>query len=139
MWFDPIMKWVLKSPFHGFVSKGMMLTSVTGRRSGRTITTPTNYLRDGDTLWVVSWRDRKWWKNLRGGAPMRVRLAGKDVEGCGEVVEQQEALARSLFEYYHKAPQLAKYVNIGLDAEGCPVYEDCLSAASKMVMVKLKV
>jgi hypothetical protein len=139
MWFDPMMIWLLKSPLHGLVSKGVMLTSVTGRRSGKTITTPTNYLQDGNTLWVVSWRDRNWWKNLRGEAPMRVLLAGKVVEGCGQVVEEESAVAQSLFEYYQKAPQLAKYVNIGLDAAGCPVFEDCRTAASKMVMVKVTV
>ena len=139
MWYNPMMIWLLKSPLHGFVSKGLMLTSVTGRRSGKTITTPPNYLRDGDTLWVVSWRDRNWWKNLRGGASMRVLLAGKTVEGRGELVEEEEAVAQSLLEYYEKAPQLAKYVNIGLDAAGCPVFEDCRTAAEKMVVVKVRV
>lgn len=139
MWFNPMMIWLLKSPFHGFVSNGVMLTSVTGRKSGRTITTPTNYLRDSDTLWVVSWRDRSWWKNLRGGAPMRVLLAGKNIQGRGEVLEDDDDVAQSLFEYYQKAPQLAKYVNIGLDASGCPVFEDCRTAARKMVVVKVKV
>jgi hypothetical protein len=139
MWFDPMMIWLLKSPLHRLVSKGVMLTSVTGRRSGKTITTPTNYLQDGNMLWVVSWRDRNWWKNLRGGAPMRVLLSGKEIKGRGEVLEDQDTVAQSLFEYYQKAPQLAKYVEIGLDAAGCPVLEDCRAAAEKMVVVKVTV
>ncbi|MGE5250393.1 MAG: nitroreductase/quinone reductase family protein [Bacteroidota bacterium] len=138
MWYNPMMIWLLKSPFHGVISKGVMLTSVTGRRSGRTISTPTNYLRDGDTLWVISWRDRSWWKNLRGGAPMRVLLAGESVEGCGQVLEEPGAVARSLFDYYQKVPQLAKYVKIRLDAAGRPLPEDCEEAARKMVVVRFE-
>lgn len=137
MWYNPMMIWLLRSPFHGMISKGTMLVSVTGRKSGRTISTPTNYLRDGNTLCVISWRNRKWWRNLRGGAPVRVLLAGKGVEGCGQVIEEQKAVARSLFDYYQKAPKLAKYVGIGLDAAGFPVPADCERAAQRLVVVRL--
>lgn len=137
MWFNPMMTWVLKSPLHRMISKDVMLISVTGRKSGRTISTPTNYLRDGNALWVISWRDRKWWRNLRDGAPVRVLLAGKDVEGCGQVIEEEKAVARSLFDYYQKVPKIAKYVGIGLDAAGLPVSADCEHAAQKLVMVRI--
>lgn len=137
MWFNPMMIWLLKSPLHGFVSKNMMLTTVTGRKSGRQISTPTNYIRDGNTLWLISWRDRKWWRNLRGGANVRGLLAGKSVEGRGQIVEEQKSVAQSLFEYYKKVPQLAKYVQIGLDAAGLPISDDCERAAQKMVVVRI--
>jgi len=137
MWFNPMMIWLLKSPLHGFISKNVMLTTVTGRKSGKQISTPTNYLRDGNTLWVISWRERTWWKNLRGGAKARVLLAGRGVEGRGQVIEEGKAVAQSLFEYYSKVPQVAKYVQIGLDAAGVPVSADCERAAQKMVMVRI--
>ena len=137
MWFNPMMVWLLKSPLHGMVSKGVMLVSVTGRKSGRTISTPTNYLRDENTLWVISWRDRKWWRNLRGGAQVRILLAGKSVEGRGQVIEEEKSVAQSLFEYYKKVPQMAKYVQIGSDKAGLPVSTDCERAAQKMVMVRI--
>ncbi len=137
MWFNPMMIWLLKSPLHGFASKNMMLTTVTGRVSGKKISTPTNYLRDGNTLWIISRRERKWWRNLRGGANVRVLLAGKSVEGRGQVIEEQKEVAQSLFEYYSKVPQLAKYVQIGLDAAGKPVVADCERAAKNLVVVKI--
>src|SRR5512134_916396 len=99
MWFNPMMTWLLKSPLHGTISKGVMLVSVTGRKSGRTISAPTNYLRDGNTLWVISWRERKWWRNLRGGAQVHLLLAGQRVEGQGDVIEEEKAVAKSLYEY----------------------------------------
>ena len=137
MWFNPMMIWLLKSPFHRMISKGVMLVTVTGRKSGRTVSTPTNYLRDGNMLWVISWRDRKWWRNLRGGAKVRVLLAGKRVEGHGQVIEEKKSVAQSLFDYYRKVPQAAKYVQIGLDAAGLPVSADCERASQNMVVVKI--
>lgn len=137
MWYNPMAIWLLKSPFHSMISRGVILVSITGRKSGRTISTPTNYLRDGNTLWVISWRERTWWRNLRGGAKARVLLAGKSVEGRGQVIEELKAVAPSLFEYFRKIPRAAKYVQIGLDAAGLPVSADCERAAQKMVMIRI--
>lgn len=137
MWFNPMMVWLLKSPLHGMISKGVMLVSVTGRKSSRMISTPTNYLRDGNTLWVMSWRDRKWWRNLRGGASVRVLLAGRSLQGRGQVIEEEKQVAQSLFDYYQKVPQLAKYVQINLDTAGLPISADCERAAQKMVSVRI--
>src|SRR5512134_1090885 len=121
MWFNPMMTWLLKSPLHGTISKGVMLITVTGRKSGKSISTPTNYLRDGNTLWVISWRERKWWRNLRGGANLRVLLAGRNMEGHGLAIEEEQAVSQSLYHYYQKAPKYARYVQIGLDAAGLPL------------------
>lgn len=137
MWFNPMVIWLLRSPLHFLVSKGVMLITVTGRKSGRKISTPTNYLRDDGTLWVVSWRERTWWRNLRGGAAVWALLAGKRVQGRGQVVEDEKEVAQALFEYYRKAPRVAKYVQIGLDAAGLPVVADCERAAQKMVVVRI--
>ena len=137
MWFNPMMIWLLKSPFHGLISKGTMLVSVKGRQSGKIISTPTNYLRDGNTLWVISWRDRKWWRNLRGDAVVGLRLAGKDKTGCGHVIEDDKTVAQSLLAYYRKVPQYAKYVEVGLDSNSEPLFADCERAAHKMVMIKI--
>ena len=123
---------------HGMISKGVMLVTVTGRKSGKPISTPTNYLREENTLWVISWRERTWWRNLRGGAQVRVLLARKSVEGQGQVIEEERAVAQSLFDYYRKIPQAAKYVQVGLDEAGLPVSADCERAAQKMVMVKIE-
>lgn len=137
MWYNPMMIWLLKSPLHGMISRGVMLVTVTGCKSGRTISIPTNYLRDGNTLYVISWRERTWWKNLRGGANVWVLLAGNSVEGRGQVIEEEKAVAQSLFDYYRKIPQVAKYVQVGLDTAGKPILADCERAAQKMVVVKI--
>lgn len=52
--YNPLMKWVLRSPLHGMVSKNFMLITFTGRRSGKVYTTPVNYVREGDGITVFS-------------------------------------------------------------------------------------
>ncbi len=137
MWFNPIMIWLLKSPLHGMISKSVMLVSITGRKSGKTISTPTNYLRNKDTLWVISLRDRRWWRNLRGGARVRVLLAGRNLEGNGQVIEDEKSIANGLFDYYRQVPKVAKYVNIKMETEGLPVSADCERAAHRLVMIRI--
>jgi deazaflavin-dependent oxidoreductase (nitroreductase family) len=63
-----------------------MLISVTGRKSGRTYTTPVNYVREGDELTVLSRRGRAWWRNLADPAPVLVQLRGKRQAGVGQVL-----------------------------------------------------
>lgn len=86
---------------------------------------------------MISWRDRKWWRNLRGGADIRLLLRGRDVQGRGQVIEEDKAVSQSLFDYYRRAPRIARYVGIGLDSAGQPIPADCDCAAQKMVTVRI--
>ena len=47
---NPLVAAVLRSPFHWLLSFGLMLITVTGRRSGRRYTIPVGYQRHGDLL-----------------------------------------------------------------------------------------
>jgi membrane protease YdiL (CAAX protease family) len=66
--YNPIVIWLLRSPMHSLMDKHTMLITVTGRKSGKFYTFPVSYIRDGETLQVISQRDRTWWKNLQGDA-----------------------------------------------------------------------
>ena len=93
------MTWMLRSPFHIFMS-GLLLITVTGRKTGRRISTPVNYARDGDTLLVTSRVDRTWWKNLRGGAPVTLRLNGKTYRAAAAVIEDRAAVEQELLRFF---------------------------------------
>ena len=82
---NPMMKWLLQSPLHFFVSKYYMLITFTGRKSGKMYTTPVQYKRVDDTLYVISNRQYIWWKNLQGGAGVTLRIQGEDVGGKADV------------------------------------------------------
>jgi hypothetical protein len=75
---NPLVAAILRSPAHPLLSGHLMLLTVTGRRSKRTFSFPVAYTQDGDRLTVtLDWPERKrWWRNLRTGAPVGVVLRG---------------------------------------------------------------
>jgi hypothetical protein len=56
MWFNPLMAGLLRSPLHALISHNTMLITVRGRKTGRALTTPVNYVRNDDELLTVSFR-----------------------------------------------------------------------------------
>jgi hypothetical protein len=80
---NPLIRLVLSSPLHAPLSRRLALITVTGRRSGREHTFPVNYEQAGELVTItVGWPERKrWWRNLRAGAPVRLRLRGAERTG----------------------------------------------------------
>jgi hypothetical protein len=74
---------VLRSPAHRLLSRRLLLITVTGRRSRRRFTIPVGYREtDAGVEIAVGWPERKrWWRDLRGGAPVVMRLRGEEREG----------------------------------------------------------
>lgn len=85
---NPVIAAVLRSRLHGLLSPGLMLLTVTGRRTGRRYTIPVGYQRDGEIVTVmVSKAPRKhWWRNYREPAPVELWLRGRARFGRAEVV-----------------------------------------------------
>jgi hypothetical protein len=105
MWLDPIITALLRSPLHWPLSRRFVLLRVTGRRSGRAFTLPVFYRRltdrEGETLLFFSHRERRWWRNLQGGAPVKVLLAGRWVSGSGDVVNGEPDRLTDLFRHMY--------------------------------------
>ena len=63
---NPLVVAILRTPWvHWLLSPGLMLITVTGRRSGRRYTIPVGYQRDeSDVIVLVSEaRKKQWWRN----------------------------------------------------------------------------
>ena len=135
MWFNPFMIWLVRSPFHRLLSKNFMTLSYTGRKSGKSYQVPVNYTRQGDILVTISYRERTWWRNLRGGAPVVLRLEGKDVSATSRVLENDAEVTETLTNYLSQTPQMAKYFQVGLDSSGVPNTEDIKRAAADRVVI----
>jgi deazaflavin-dependent oxidoreductase (nitroreductase family) len=139
MWYNGIMVALLRSPLHGAVSRSVLALTYTGRKSGRSYTVPVNYVRDPDDnhrLLITSAPARTWWRNLRSGQVVSVRLRGRDVAAVAEVLEggsRTEALAA----YFRGAPQMAKYFEVKM-VDGEPDTDDVTRVAPTRVMVILK-
>ncbi|MDJ1420542.1 MAG: nitroreductase family deazaflavin-dependent oxidoreductase [Candidatus Methanoperedens sp.] len=128
---------LLRSPLHMLASKSTLLITFTGRKSGKSYTTPVNYVPDGDVLYIVSLRSRTWWRNLRGGAHVIVRLRGRSLEAEGDVIEDYESVEKELMKYLQKVPQYGRYFKVRLDPGGHPDPEDVARAAQDRVMIRL--
>ena len=115
---NPAVAWLLRSPLHAVLDWGLLLVTVTGRRSGRVYTIPVGYQRDGEALVVlVSKPSRKqWWRNYRDARPIGVLLRGRPAQGRAIVVapdspEFRAQLERSL----RRVPGLGRQFGIAYD------------------------
>ena len=131
------MKFVLRSPLHGMVSKTVLLITFTGRKSGKPYTTPVDYSQEGDQVTIFTHAD--WWKNLRDGAPVRVRIRGRELEGIAEpVAEDKGAVAAGLAAHLRKVPSDARYYGVTFDDQGNPRAEEVEKAAQTAVMIRIR-
>ena len=114
-----------------------MLITVTGRKSGKTYTTPVGFYRDGDVLWILSSRDRTWWRNVRANAHVCIRLHGKDMEGFAEAILDDHAVRAQIERYVRRIPMAAR--GLGLHMEnGEPHPEDVARLAGERMFVRVK-
>ena len=136
--FNAFVKLLLRSPLHGLLGNVMLIT-VTGRRSGKLITTPVQFARDGEDLLATSDRRRTWWRNLRGGAPVTVRLKGSDRSGqAGLAADDRAAVAEGIAAYLRAAPAAARWFKIALDSEGRPDPAALARVAGERVVTRIR-
>ena len=134
---NDFMAWVLRSPFHGMLSNGMMIITVTGRKTGKTYTTPVGYYEEGGYLWIVTNRERTWWKNLQGGAKVGLLLKRKSVQGTADTELDEKCVETRMYEYLRHFPQAAKPMEI-LMQDKKPNAEDIARTAKGRLFVRIK-
>lgn len=134
---NDFMAWVLLSPFHGLLSNGMMIITVTGRKTGKTYTTPVGYYEKGGYLWVITSRDRRWWRNLQDGADVNLLLKHKPVNGFANTELDNKAVETFMYEYINHVPQAAKPMKIHVE-NGMANAEDIARTAKDRLFVRIK-
>ena len=94
---NPIVTAVLRSPFHWVLSPGLMLITVTGRRTGRRYTIPVGYHHADAAIIVIvgEARSKMWWRNYCDSGPTEVRLRGKLLRGRAQVLATDSAEFRT--------------------------------------------
>lgn len=119
--FNPLVAAILRSPFHWFLSFGLMLITVTGRRSGRRYTIPVGYQRHGEVLTVLvsEAAKKQWWRNFEAPAAVELRLKGRQRTGTAQVTapDSAEFHARTQ-ETLTRLPWMAKVFGIALPRGG---------------------
>lgn len=135
---NPLVTLILRSPLHGLISDSLLLVTVTGRKSGTEYTTPVAYEERDRTLYVTSLSEHAWWRNLRGGAPVTVRLRGERLEGTADVVEDDEEVADYVREFVdrHGIDSLQQ-IAVAVDGEELPDRETLAAGLGRTVLVRI--
>lgn len=137
--YNPIVLALLHSPLHGLLDGQTTAITVTGRKSGKSYTVPVSYVQDGEHLLVISQKDRMWWKNLRGGAPVTVFLKGRSLRASGETFEDVEMAAKILLVILQLTPAYQRLLHVRLDATGQPENPEAFTRlAREHVVVRIK-
>jgi hypothetical protein len=105
------MTWMLKSPFHVFMG-GLLLITVTGRKTGRLISTPVNYAR------------------------VTLLLNGKTYRAAATVVEDRTAVEQQLLRFFRLTKRTI--AGIHLDKNGQPTKpEKFAQVAQSRIIIEL--
>ena len=131
------MRFILRSPLHGMVSKTILLITFTGRRSGKTYSTPVSYSRHGDEVYIFT--HSTWWKNLDSGAPVTLRIRGREFQGIAEpVAADQQAIAAGLADHLRKVPGDATFYHVTFDEQKDPRPDEVEKAVQTVVMIRFR-
>lgn len=107
-WLNRLMTRMLRTPgLQRVVGRGTALLTFTGRRTGRTYTTPVSYAREGDRVIIVGHVSRTWWRNLTDRPAVGLRLAGTDRRGTARVLTAEDDEALDLLGAYLRQQRMA--------------------------------
>lgn len=129
LWFmnhvsNPIVRLILRSPFHSLFSGSLMLISFRGRKSGKEYTVPVQYAQTGDMIYIV---------------PVRLRLRRQDLEARADVLDDanRDAIMGALRLYLARFPAAASAHHVRRTPDGTFNVDDLQAAAAQMVMVRV--
>jgi len=138
LYINELVKVILRSPLHGLLSKHRMLLTITGRKSGKHYNIPLSYVQEEGVILCVTGHS-SWWRNLRGGAPVKVMLKGQERAGMAQaIVDDPAVIMQGLQKLLQAIPSDAKYHKVKLDRKGQPNAEDIARAASSSILIHIR-
>jgi hypothetical protein len=129
---NDFMKFMIRSPLRVF-TPGMLIVTLTGRKTKKQFSTPVSYVEDGGALWVSSMRNRQWWRNLQDGVMLNLR--GKDVRAKGEAIVDEAIVLERFRWYFAKSPGMEKYYDVKVENKK-PVESDLMRLAKERLWIK---
>ncbi|MBT77004.1 MAG: nitroreductase family deazaflavin-dependent oxidoreductase [Gammaproteobacteria bacterium] len=130
------MIFLLRSPLHGLWSDSLMLITFKGRKSGKNFTTPVRYIQTDGTVRCFTGSENQWWRNLRGGANVVLRIRGKDRPYKAVAIDTNPEEVKKWLAYYLELfPQDAAYHDIKLNKDKAPLEGDLERASHEAIAV----
>lgn len=118
-WLNRMMTWMLRTPgLQRVVGRGTALITFTGRKTGRSITTPVSYYESGDHIVITGHRTRQWWRNLVVDPQVEIRLAGRKRRGVATVMDEPDVALDEFTALLQAQPVVAKISDVSLNDEG---------------------
>ena len=137
---NPVMTGLLRSPIHGIASRNLCLLTYRGRRSGRTITTPLSFMREGDTVRLLTSQRTRWWLNFRDApADVELEIARQHFRGRARAItEDGDRYRDGIRRFLTSVPRDAPVYGIQLDKQRRPREESLAKAAGHVVLVEVE-
>lgn len=139
---NPAIAGLLRSPLHGIASGNLMLVTFTGRKSGKTYTTPVRYVKKGEDILCFTAPYIPWWRNLTGGAEVALLIEGRSNRyRATALVNEKERIRENLNHYFSVFPGDTMFYGLKLDKEkklGPAQLEKAMSAMIVIEASKIK-
>jgi hypothetical protein len=133
-----IVSTMLRTPLlHRLISKQLLLLTFTGRKSGKRYTTPVGYLRDGNTVTIMTKWFRPWWRNFQVTAPVELLIEGKTYHGEGKALTDEAAIVPILANVIRQSPYNAGFYGVRMVAPNQPDMDDLRLIAPKVVALQI--
>jgi deazaflavin-dependent oxidoreductase (nitroreductase family) len=132
---NDFVKFFLRTPLRFFMGNTMLIT-VTGCKTGKKYSTPVGFYRENQSLWVLSKRNRTWWRNVKHGANVTLLLNGKTVSAFAEAVLNEKVVEAHLVDYLRQMPMAAKSLGIRMENR-FPNASDIRRVAKDRLFVKI--
>ncbi|MDX1733691.1 MAG: nitroreductase/quinone reductase family protein [Halioglobus sp.] len=137
---NPVMRSLLRSPLHGITSHNIGIVHFTGRKSGRKLSTPLSYTREGNVVRLLSNHNTRWWLNFRGeDIRVEMEIARQRYPGTATLLEGDgEALREGVRRFIHALPRDARVYGLQLDAGGKVVESSLDAVAEQLILVEIQ-
>ena len=133
---------ILRSRFHWLLSTGLLLLTVTGRKSGRRYSIPVGYHESDGTIivFVGEPATKKWWRNYREPGRIELLHRSKRLAGTARVVASSDAEYRRLAEIgFRRASIVPRIFGIRFDAAKGLSSEQLAELAGRLAIVRIDV
>ena len=137
---NPVMRGLLRSPLHGITSHNIGIVHFSGRKSGRKLSTPLSYTREGNIVRLLSNRSTRWWLNFRGdGVKVEMEIARQRYPGTAVLLEgDSERLREGVRRFIRALPRDAKVYGLQLNANGEVVATSLAAIADQLILVEIR-
>lgn len=138
---NPFIRALLRRGSGGPMAANLLLLRFQGRQSGRWFETPVGYVREGDTLVVVTSPTYRWWRNVEGGADVDVRLDGRWRVGRARIVSPADPAYDETvaIQVARRGPGMLRGFGVQVDDAGrvAPAAREAAAAAAHLVRIEL--